>query len=226
MVRPVVSAMEGGSPLGEIACLWRYPVKSLAPEALHIADVTIEGLAGDRQRALFVTTPEHARAGKTYRGKENNALHTTARVERARRVASTDGVAIEPRGGGPFFDAAPVSIVFDTWLTDAERLAGIALDPQRFRPNLFVRAERSFALREHDLVGATLEAGTVQLRVRKPITRCVTITYDVVSGAATPRVLSELARSRETILGIYADVHRAGTLRVGDVLRAVMFTSG
>ena len=28
--------------------LWRYPVKSLAGEPLEIADVTLEGIAGDR----------------------------------------------------------------------------------------------------------------------------------------------------------------------------------
>ena len=36
-----------------VAELWRYPVKSLQGERLTSADVGPEGLAGDRQWALF-----------------------------------------------------------------------------------------------------------------------------------------------------------------------------
>ncbi|MBC5804223.1 MAG: MOSC domain-containing protein [Candidatus Eremiobacteraeota bacterium] len=214
----MISAMEVGSPLGRITRLWRYPVKSLRPEALQRATVVNDGLAGDRQRALIVSNRQHARYGKPYRGKEHHLLHTTDNVGEARRWGSARGVVLETRDGGPFFDAAPVSILIDTWLVQAEHITGMPLDPQRFRPNLFVRADASFVATEGELIGATLEAGSVRLRVRAPIERCVTITYDVETGTPMPQVLSELARKRATTLGVYCDVLRAGTLGLGDSL--------
>ncbi len=54
---------------------------------------------------------------------------------------------------------APVSLLLDLWVHDVEALVGETLDPLRFRPNLYVRAAPGFAMREQDLVGATLRAG-------------------------------------------------------------------
>src|SRR3712207_5582228 len=44
-----------GRPDVRVAELWRYPVKSLQGERLTRAEVGLEGLAGDRQWALFDT---------------------------------------------------------------------------------------------------------------------------------------------------------------------------
>ncbi len=210
--------MDDGTPLGRITNLWRYPIKSLRAEALTSAQVGPDGLAGDRRRALLVQTPEHARYGKPYRGKEHELLHTAASVADATRIARTSGVAVESADDGPFFDAAPISLLFDRWLAQAEQLTGLELEPLRFRPNLFVRADAAFAARESELVGVALRAGSVRLRVRAPITRCVTITYDVATGTPTPSVLRDLADFRETILGVYADVLTPGTIAAGDML--------
>ena len=65
-------------PLGHVFRLWRYPTKSLRAEPLERAVVESDGVRGDRRRALVVSTPEHARTGRTYRGKEHNLLHTLA----------------------------------------------------------------------------------------------------------------------------------------------------
>ena len=70
-------------PLGTISHLWRYPVKALRGEALAIAELDENGVAGDRRAALFVTSPNHARSGKTYRGKEHNLLHTVEEASAA-----------------------------------------------------------------------------------------------------------------------------------------------
>src|SRR5580704_8716462 len=76
-------SMETNS-LGTVARIWRYPVKSLRAESLSAVTIGANGLEGDRRRALHVSTPDRARTGKTYRGKENNLLHTTAQIETAR----------------------------------------------------------------------------------------------------------------------------------------------
>jgi MOSC N-terminal beta barrel domain len=42
----------GGVPVGTVTGLWRYPVKSMAAEALTTACVSWAGMAGDRRWAL------------------------------------------------------------------------------------------------------------------------------------------------------------------------------
>jgi uncharacterized protein YcbX len=207
--------MHEAHPLGVLAHLWRYPVKSLAPEALERVDVDASGLAGDRRSALFVISPEHAREGKTFRGKEHNLLHTTAESDFARNLAAERGVAIERRDDGPHFDAGTVSVVLDLWVGDLERSLGFRLDPQRFRPNLVVRAAPSFDLREPDLVGAILSAGEVRFRVNAKIARCVTPTYDLVSGESNPEVLRAIASERDNVMGVYCDIVAPGMLERG-----------
>ncbi|HTJ28076.1 MAG TPA: MOSC N-terminal beta barrel domain-containing protein [Candidatus Limnocylindria bacterium] len=205
--------------VGTIAALWRYPVKALRAEALERADVLADGLAGDRTAALIVGTPDHPRAGKPYRGKESARLHRTADPAVALAEAVQDGVAITLDRSAPrWFDARPISLLFDLWVGDVEALVGEPLDPLRWRPNVFVHAAAGFTAREAALVGRTLRAGEVVLRVVEPIRRCVTTTYDVQTGVAEPRVLAEVARNRENIVGVYCETVAPGALSRGDSL--------
>ena len=204
-------------PLGAVAHLWRYPVKSLAAEPLDAADVDARGLAGDRSRAVFVATPGHARSGKTYRGKEHPLFHTLGTADGAVALGAARDVALVVRDDGPFFDLDPVSVLFDSWLRDGERLVGRTLEPLRFRPNLFVTT-RDTALAEADLVDRVLAIGGVRLRVTQPIRRCVTPTYDLRTGESDPSVLSTLANRRDNTMGVYAHVVRPGRIRCGDAV--------
>ena len=147
--------------LGTIAALWRYPVKSLKAEPLARACVLADGLEGDRVAALLVETPTHPRAGKPYRGKESAKLHLTGDPETAASYAADANVMVTLDRSAPrWFDAGPVSVLFDLWVRDVEALVGEPLDPLRWRPNLFVHAAPGFSRREPALVGTTLRAGT------------------------------------------------------------------
>jgi uncharacterized protein YcbX len=211
------SAMEPGHPLGAVGGLWRYPVKSLAAEALERTDIVESGLSGDRQSALFVTSHGHARLEKPFRGKEHNLLHTLTETEAALALAAGEGVNLEKRSAGPYFDTGVVSLLFDRWLAELEALVGLALDPLRFRPNLFARASDPLPS-EEALVGTRLQIGTVVLRVVKPNLRCVTPTYDVADGTPNPAVLRAVAQHRENVMGVYCNVERPGTLGLGDAI--------
>jgi uncharacterized protein YcbX len=202
--------------IGIIERLWRYPVKSLAPEALTSVDVGAGGFPGDRAGALMVTTPGHARAGKPLRGKEHHLLHTVSSPAAAAALAAAAGVGVDVVRGEHFFDAQPVSLIWDTWLRDVETLAGRDLDPLRYRPNIFVRAAHGFAAAERELVGATVAAGGAVLRVVATIGRCVTTTYDVATGESDPAVLRAVAQHRANTLGIYCTVERPGTAALHD----------
>jgi MOSC domain-containing protein len=205
--------------IGTLSYIWRYPVKSLRGEALQSVHVGTEGLEGDRRRALVMTTEGHARTGKPYRGKEHNLLHLQCDAETAGSLVARRGLRVEVRDDGPFFDDQPVSVLLDCWLRELEAIVGMALDPQRFRPNLYVESSHRTA-GEAEFVGATIDAGGVSLRVVSPIERCVTTTYDQVTGESNPAVLRALANHRDTLMGVYCTVERTGLLKVGDAVRA------
>jgi uncharacterized protein len=207
--------------IGTVSALWRYPVKALRAEPLERVAILSDGLEGDRTAALVVESPGHARTGKPYRGKESSRLHLTADPAIASSYAAAAGVQVSLDASAPrWFDAHPVSLLFDLWVGDVEALAGVPLDPLRWRPNIVAAAAPGFAKREADLVGATLTAGDVALRVIEPIRRCVTTTYDIASGEGEPRVLSEVARHRENIVGVYCEVVRPGELARGATIDA------
>ena len=203
--------------IGSIAALWRYPVKALRGEALTDARVRADGIEGDRAAALLVTSPQHARSGKAYRGKESSRLHLTGDPQIAASYAHDAGVEVVLDRSQPhYFDSSPISLLVDLWVQDVEALVGEQLDPLRWRPNIYVTAARGFTAREPALVGETLRTGDVTLRVLKTIGRCVTTTYDQQTGESLPSVLSEVATQRDNVVGVYCEVITPGTLHVGD----------
>lgn len=203
----------------QLACLekiWTYPVKSLRPVSSSEAMVVADGLVGDRRAALYVASPEHARTGNTYRGKEDNRLHLIDEPDEARRAAEERGVELEVRAGERYFDAGTISLILDCWVAEVERGLGRRLDPMRWRPNLFATAMQQLA--EADLVGKRVRIGTATLIVTKPTGRCVTTTYDQVTGESDSTVLRYVALERDNTMGVYCDVEEPGIVRVGDIL--------
>jgi hypothetical protein len=201
--------------IGTVASIWRYPVKSLRGERLRRAAIEAGGIPGDRQRALFVREG-HPRAGKTYRGKEHERLHVFSEVAQAYASAAERGTVLEAVDGDHFFDAAPLSVLVDRWLEGVTRHLGFDVEFGRFRPNVFVRAAEDFAGDETALAGATLQIGDATLRVRGPITRCVTVTYAPDANSIQPGVLRYLAQARNAWMGIYCDVVRSGSFAERD----------
>jgi len=204
--------------LGTVERIWTYPVKSLHRVEHDEVPVEEDGLAGDRRAALYVSS-EHARTGKTYRGKEDNRLHLIVEPGEALGAAESRGVEVEVRAGERYFDAGAVSLILDRWIAEVEDALGKALDPLRWRPNFYVRGKA--ALKEEDLVGKRIALGSVVLAVRTAIGRCVTTTYDQVTGDGDPDVLGYVARARNNKMGVYCDVERTGTVRRGDDVRVV-----
>ena len=202
--------------LGTVTALYRYPVKALRGEQLARVEVDAGGIVGDRAGALFVRGDGHARSGKTYRGKENRLLHTVDSVGAAQDVACAAGVTVEAHDEQPhYFDAEPVSLVFDTWLRELEVLAGRPVEALQFRPNVVAAAARGFSAPEGELVGRRIKIGDVVFEVVAPITRCVTISYDVVTGVADPALQRTIVAERDNKMGIYCRVLVPGTLVTG-----------
>jgi uncharacterized protein len=212
--------MDLSAPLGTLAGLWRYPIKSLAPQPLGEAEFDERGLAGDRAAALFVTTPERPRSGKTLRGKEQPLFHTLSDAAAAQRVANRSALELELAEDGPYFDAAPVSLVFDCWLAELEALCGLPIEPLRFRPNLFARALCPLPP-EAELTGLRLRVGGVVLQVTQPIVRCVTPSYDLATGESSQELLRTLVQKRGNLMGVYCTVELPGSVALDDTLMAL-----
>lgn len=205
--------------LGELAAIWRYPVKSLAAQPLESARIERDGIPGDRAGALFVEAG-HARAGKPYRGKEHNLLHTTSNADSAVALAAARNVTVVRQAEeAHYFDAAPISLIFDRWIDEVSAHLEMPLDPLRWRPNLYARAAAGFAYGEGDLLGRAIEIGEAVLRVSDTIGRCVTTTYDIETGEPDQDVLLYVAQKRANVMGVYCEVELAGTVRAGDALR-------
>ncbi len=201
--------------LGTVVAIWRYPVKSLRGVSLPAAQIDRDGLEGDRTRALLVTGG-HARIGKTYRGKEDERLHRLDAPAEACQRARERGIALTTTAPGRYFDDAPISVILTAWLDDASAALGFALEPERFRPNILIEAPLADAPLEAALQGVQLAIGSVRLRVRAPIERCVSVNYAPIAGAPNPAVLRSLAQLRAATLGVYCDVARPGRMSLGD----------
>jgi uncharacterized protein YcbX len=137
---------------------------------------------------------------------------------------------VDPRYASPgdraaFADGYPVLVASQASLDDLNlRLAGRALPPvgiERFRPNVLVAGTPAYA----EDGWRTLVAGDVALAFVKPCARCVITTVDPARGApAGPEPLRTLAEYRragsKVLFAQNAVVRAAGTLRVGDAVRA------
>jgi uncharacterized protein YcbX len=203
--------------IGTLRAIRRYPVKSLHGNALDACVVLPTGLEGDRASALIAD--DGPRAGKPYRGKEDDRLHRLTDADEALSLFPSATLAQSDDGG--FFDDAPVSLIVDRWLDGVSSFVGYRVEFERFRPNFYVEAEPGVAIDEAALTGRELRLGEVTLRVRYPIERCVVPTYDLNGGDADPRILRYVAQARSNWMGIYCDVPRAGIARTGDSLELI-----
>ena len=119
---------------------------------------------------------------------------------------------------GTFVDLAPVHLMSSTSLASLSATAE-AYDVRRFRPNALVDVGQSDAeFPETAWAGGEVEIGSVILRVTIPTIRCVVPTRPQPGLDLDRGVTRQLADRTNRFLGVYADVTRAGLLRVGDVV--------
>jgi uncharacterized protein YcbX len=227
--------------VGRVAALWRYPVKSMAAEALEEIEVSWHGLAGDRRwafvgdglersgfpwftirersdmwryRPSFLTPDDPDRSRTLVRTPEGRELDV---VDPALAAELGTGVRVIKQNRG-VFDTSPLSLTTTQTVAALGSRVGRELDPLRFRPNVLVDAEEPFA--EDSWVGSVLQIGEMQMRVDLRDERCVIVNVDPATATRDPTILRTIARERETCLGVYGSTVTPGRIAVGDrVLR-------
>jgi uncharacterized protein len=228
--------------VGEVAALFRYPVKSMAGEALQDADLGWHGLDGDRRLAFrrvgdrggfpWLTAsklPELILFAPRRRGPAEGNVPTHVRTpegneldlfgpELAAEVGRRHGAPVEMmhlnRG---IFDEASVSVITSATVGALGDLAAQPLDVRRFRPNVLIASQVPFA--EDDWVGGILSFGEGGAAAAVAITnrdeRCSMVNFDPGSAGITADVLKAIVRERNNKAGVYAAVTRRGRLAVG-----------
>lgn len=108
-----------------------------------------------------------------------------------------------------------VSIINAASVHDLARVAGMDLDPLRFRANLMIEGLPAWS--EFDLVGQDIRIGSVRLHVKKRIPRCPATSANPTTGKVALNLPKVLKKGYGHIdFGIYARVLEGGSLAVGD----------
>lgn len=223
--------------VGRVVGLWRYPVKSMAAEALEQVQVGWAGFAGDRRWAFvrgdvprsgfpWMTIREDAsmlehvpRFAQPERPDQSRVLVRIPGgdeldvLDPALAASLGEGVRAIKQDRG-VFDAMPLSLITTAGIADLSGLVGFPLDPQRFRPNLLIESPE----REDAWVGSTLTIGGMAMRVDQRDERCVIITIDPVTRERDPSVLRTLANERDVCIGVYGSIVRPGPVALGDAV--------
>jgi uncharacterized protein len=220
--------------VGNVAEIWRYPVKSMAGETLDWASLTDKGLDGDRRWALVDGTVN--RAGKlltntqdarlmTYKARLGaDGVEVATPAGESRRldeqfVAELGGAVSRPLTlrdrAGTNFDDSQVLVVNLATVAAFELESGFAIDRRRFRANLYL--DRLEAEEEVRWLGRQVRVGSAVLEVIKRCERCVVITRDPDTTTTSPELLRILTQTSETCMGVYCAVVVPGRVAVGDL---------
>jgi hypothetical protein len=228
--------------VGRVAALWRYPVKSMAGERLDGADISWNGLAGDRRWAFirdgqvrsgfpWLTIrdlPELAHYRPRFADPDRpDASMTLVRAPSGEEIDVADpalaaelgpGVRVIKQNRG-VFDTMQLSVLSTGALNSLERLVGLDLAPERFRPNILVEADgRESEFPEDRWVGRILRIGGTRMRLDQHDQRCVMPTIDPVTLHPEPAILRAIAQQRGGRFGVYGSTVQPGRVNVDDVV--------
>jgi hypothetical protein len=119
------------------------------------------------------------------------------------------------------YDVGQVSIFSLGLAAELAARGGDAVDPRRFRANLYLRPDPA-GPPEAQWPGMLLAIGTeLRLAVTDRDRRCAMITLDPDTAASRPALLRTVAQEYDNCAGVYAVVLRPGAVHVGDAVDVV-----
>jgi uncharacterized protein YcbX len=208
-----------------VGALWRYPVKTLAGEPLDAAELTTNGIVGDR--VVHVRGPEGVRTSRRHHnllglhatlGPDGEPLvdglpwNSPEVLGRVRAAAGAD--AMLARYDGPErFDVLPLLVATDG------AVAAFGRDVRRLRPNIVI--DGVDGLDEFAWAGAELHIGDAIVALDSRRGRCPMTTVDPDTLDVDREVLKDIIRRFDGKLALNADVVRPGTIRVGEPVTLV-----
>lgn len=206
--------------------LWRYPVKTLAGERLETAELTANGIPGDR--IVHVRGPEGVRTSR--RQHHLLGLHGTLdpsgrplvdghawdspEALALVRAAAGDDAELVAFDGLARFDILPLLVATDGAVAEFGR------DVRRLRPNIVIGGVEGLAERQWE--GAELHIGEAVIWLDSLRARCPMTTVDPDTLERDPEVLKDIGRRFRGRIALNADVLRPGTVTVGDAVELVL----
>lgn len=204
-----------------VAELWRYPVKSLGGERLDRAEVTTNGVAGDRvvhvrdARGRVLTARTHPRLLGLHAalGDDGEPLidgrpWTAPESRAAVRAAAGPGATLVRHDGPERFDVLPLLVATDG------AIAALGVDGRRLRPNVVVAGVPGVL--ERQWPGRRLRIGDVVIALEKLRGRCVMTTYDPDTQVQDLSVLRRIVDDFDGRMALDSLVLAEGTIGVGD----------
>ena len=234
--------------VGRISAIFRYPVKSMAGEALDVARLSWHGIAGDRRLAfrrlndksgfpwlsasklpaliLYKPFGIDINTGdplpthvRTPDGNVYELRSNELREDVSHRFGS-DVELMNLKHG--IFDEGQISVISLSTMQCVERESRREIDLRRFRPNVVIETKNDEPFEEDKWVGQTLMFGDPNsgagVRITMRDERCVMVNFDPDTAEKDAEVMKTVVRLNENCAGVYATVIKAGELRVGQVL--------
>lgn len=206
--------------------LWRYPVKTLAGERLESAEITANGIPGDR--IVHVRGPEGVRTSRRQHrllglhgtldpsGRplvDGHAWDSSEALALVREAAGDDAELAAFDGPGRF-DVLPLLVATDG------AVATFGRDVRRLRPNIVIGGVEGLAERTWE--GSELRIGDAVIWLDSLRTRCPMTTVDPDTLERDPGVLKDIGRRFRGRIALNADVVRPGLIGVGDRVEVVL----
>ena len=206
-----------------VAELWRYPVKSLAGEPLDSAEISADGIPGDRVVQVYDTEGRivtariaprllglKATLGPMGEPLVNGRPWTAPEVAATIEAAAGAGARLARDDGPDRFDVLPLLVATDG------AISALGLDRRRFRPNILVAGVNG--LTEREWPGRRARIGEAIIGFKKLRGRCVMTTYDPDTLAHDPTVLRRIVQEMGGRLALDSYVIRGGRVAIGDPL--------
>lgn len=231
-------------PIGRVALLVRYPVKSMAGEILSETLLTESGIANDRLyafRSSSAPTGMLHLSGRARRQMLGYAPKLNGNEEISVTVPSGETYPIDStslikhfndhiaqhshfslvRSQVPQTDVRPLSLISLQTVQQLSTELGVPLDYRRFRANIILDGVAG-AFAEDMLVGKTVQIGSkASLRILERDPRCRLITYDPDSPITEEplfEIMRLLDKNHQGRAGVYATVLTPGVIHIGDIV--------
>lgn len=231
--------------VGEVAALYRYPVKSMSGEPLDSTNLGWHGFDGDRRLAfhrrddrrgfpwlsasslpeLILYAPQRREPGvdgnlpthvRTPEGRDLALFGEDLAEEVGRRLGSPVEMMHLNRG---IFDEASVSLITSATVDEVAKLTARPADVRRFRPNILLASLRPTAFEEDDWVRGVLTFGEgsdcAAIGITNRDERCSIVNFDPDSARTDSEFLKAIVRERNNKLGVYGTTTRCGRIAAG-----------
>lgn len=207
--------------------IWRYPVKSLKGIRLQEAEITANGIPGDREvvvvrslngriltsrvkpKMLGLQGGLDAEGRPTINGFPWDSEEAVGLVSEA----AGEAVSLQRVPAPHAFDVLPLLVATD----GAAQYLNI--DHRRLRPNILLADVPD--LEERRWPGHILAIGNVRIRMEQLRDRCVITTFDPDTQQQDPSVLRRIVNELDGRTALDSSVITGGMIRLGDVAEVI-----